>query len=76
MSDKIKPDSWSRRAGRSLARALRGLLGKEQLGKVRDSIDVLKREYEAGRREGEEEPPRRIDHRAVDATSKELPPSA
>ena len=76
MSDKIKPDSWPRRAGRGLARALAGFLGKERMSKARESVDVLKREYEAGRREGEEEPPRRIDHRAVDTTSKERPPSA
>ena len=63
MADKNKPDSTASRAGRWLAR----LLGRDNVQKLQDSVRALKSEYEAGKHETEEPPPRSVPHRVVDA---------
>lgn len=68
-SDNIRHPSLSRKAGRGLMRALRGLFGGGSLKKAGDSWRVLKEEYRKGQAEAEakEEPaPKRIPHREVD----------
>jgi len=68
VSDNIRHTSLSRKAGRGLIRALRGLFGSGPVRKAGESWRVLKDEYRKGKAEaGEEEPaPRRIPHREVD----------
>ena len=70
VSDNIRHPSLSRKAGRGLMRALRGLFGSGPLKKAGDSWRVLKEEYEKGQAgaEADEEPaPKRIPHREVDS---------
>jgi hypothetical protein len=68
VSDNIRHPSLSRKAGRGLIRALRGLFGGGPLRKAGESWRVLKEEYRKGKAEAEEEEPapRRIPHREVD----------
>lgn len=68
--DNMRHPSLSRKAGRGLMRALRGLFGKGGLKKAGDSWRVLKEEYARGRAEAEAEeepPPKRIPHREMDS---------
>jgi hypothetical protein len=66
--DNIRHPSLSRKAGRGLMRALRGILGRGSLKKAGESWRALKEEYAKGRAEAEEEEPspKRIPHREVD----------
>jgi hypothetical protein len=68
VSDNIRHPSLSRKAGRGLMRALRGLFGGRSVRKAGESWRVLKEEYRKGKAEAEErEPaPRRIPHRELD----------
>jgi hypothetical protein len=74
--------SLSRKAGRGLARILAGLLGSKGVRKAKESADVLKEEFEAGKREAEgdvSKPPREIEYRDLGRVnpsrpSKEDPP--
>ncbi|MHC4941084.1 MAG: hypothetical protein ACYTHK_19275 [Planctomycetota bacterium] len=62
MADKNKSDSAAAKAGNWIAR----LLGRRNLEKLKDSARALKDEYEAGKREAEDPPPKSISHRVVD----------
>ncbi len=64
----MRHPSLARKAGRSLYRALKGLLGEETLTKARDSARALREEYRSGRdgSEAEGEPPRSIPHEVVE----------
>ena len=61
MADKNKSDSAAAKAGSWLAR----LLGRRNLEKLRDSARALKEEYEAGKKDAEDPPPKSIPHRVV-----------
>ena len=61
MSDRIP---LSRKAGLGLARLLRGLLGRRTLARARASVEVLKREYRAGKDDAPA-PPKAVPHRVV-----------
>lgn len=66
MTDNIGEDPPARKAGRGLTRLLRGLFGRKRFARTRESWQVLKREYRAGRASAEEDPeppPRRIPHK-------------
>ena len=70
VSDNIRDPSLSRKAGRGLIRALRGLFGGGPIKKTGDSWRVLKEEYRKGKADAEaqEKPaPRRISHRELDS---------
>ena len=67
MSDKNKGSSAARQAGRGFGRLLEKLLGRDRAGRLAESADVLRREFEAGKHESEEPPPRSIPHREVDS---------
>lgn len=65
-SDNIRHPSLSRKAGRGLMRALRGLFGGASVKKAGDSWRVLKEEYRKGRAEEDaKDEPQRIPHREV-----------
>lgn len=67
MGNPAQPRSAAERAGRGLARLLRGLFGDRFLSKAADSARVLRDEYRAGREaaEGAPDETRRIAHREV-----------
>lgn len=65
--------SGARRAGRGFGRLLRGIFGEKRVARARESLDVLRDEYRAGKDETAaaeegEEGPRTISH-------KEKPPA-
>jgi len=62
VADKNKADSAAARAGHWLAR----LLGRRNLDRLADSARALKGEYEAGKEEAKDPPPKSIPHQAVD----------
>jgi len=67
--DRKSDDTTSRKAGRGLIRALRGLFGPRRLRRAAGSVRVLRKEFEKGRRkrdDNEPSPIRRIEHRDVD----------
>jgi hypothetical protein len=67
--DRKSEDTTSRKAGRGLIRALRGLFGPGRLRRAANSARVLKEEFKKGRRKraaDEPSPIRRIEHRDVD----------
>ena len=59
-----------RSAGRAFAGLMRGLFGRKNLLKMRDSAQTLKAEYDAGKREAEAQDakprPKRVEHRVLD----------
>ena len=61
MSDKNKPDSVAAKAGRWFAR----LIGRGNVEKLAESARALKQEFDNGKRDAEDEPPRTIPHRVV-----------
>jgi len=65
VGDKNKPSSGAGRAGRGLGRLLEKLLGRDSAGRLAASAEVLRREFEVGKREHEDEPPRPIPHREL-----------
>lgn len=70
MTDDSRSPSLSRKAGRGLLRALSGLFGKKNVRKARDSLDVLKDEFRAGKQEAEGEPkppPKPIPHKDLES---------
>ncbi|MCI0587285.1 MAG: hypothetical protein L0323_10640 [Planctomycetes bacterium] len=64
MSQNNPGPSLSRKAGRGLLRALKGLFGGRTVRRAAESWDVLRKEYAAGRDEADprEPPPRAIPH--------------
>jgi len=68
VSDNIRHPSLSRKAGRGLIRALRGIFGGGPLKKAGDSWRALKDEYRKGKAGAEEAEPatKRIPHRELD----------
>ena len=66
VSDKNKPPSRARSAGRGLGRLLEKLLGREGAGRLAESAEVLQQEFEEGKREREDPAPRTIAYREVD----------
>ena len=73
VSDNIRHPSLSRKAGRGLMRALRGLFGGGSVKKAGESWRVLKEEYRKGQADAEEGGPlpKRIPHRELDAGDSE-----
>jgi hypothetical protein len=67
VSDKNKPSSTARAAGRGFGWMLEKLLGRGGVAKLAESADVLRREYQAGKREREEQPPRAVPHRELES---------
>ena len=67
MADKNKSDSNAVRAGRWLAR----LIGRRNVAKLRDSAELLKSEYAAGKQDAAEPPPRKVPYRLVDEPASE-----
>jgi hypothetical protein len=66
VSDKNKDESLAHSAGRGFGWLLEKLMGKGGAARLADSADVLREEFEAGKREGEEPPPRSIPHDVMD----------
>jgi len=67
VSDKNRPRSTARRAGKGFGRLLEKLLGRDGAAKLVDSADALREEFEEGKREHEDRPPRAIPHRDLDS---------
>jgi hypothetical protein len=68
--------SLSRKAGRGFLRLLRGLLGDRAVARTVESVEVLKKEYAAGKAEAQETepPPRAIPHREAPRQAPDPPP--
>jgi len=62
VSDKSKPDSTARRAGRWFAR----MLGRDTIEKLSDSAKALRDEFERGREEAKDPEPKKVPHRVVE----------
>ncbi len=70
MSDDFRNPPLARKVGAGLLRALGGLFGKKNVHKAKESLDVLKDEFKAGRQDAEGEPkpdPTRIPHEELDS---------
>jgi len=76
VSDNIRQTPVSRKAGRGLIRALKGLFGRGGMTKAGESWQALKDEFRKGRDEAEEPEaaPKKIPYREVEPSSDEPEP--